>query len=73
MTRRLGRNHGHIHIRRRRDLLEVDVEAVGEHQGLAGGHVGRDLVLVEISLNVVGHQDHDYVRGLGGVRRGHHF
>ena len=33
---RLGRDHGDVDVRRRRDLAEVDVEAVGEHQRLAG-------------------------------------
>ena len=36
MPRTLGRDHRHIHGRRRNNLLEVDIEAVREHQGLAG-------------------------------------
>ncbi len=49
---------------------EVDVEAVGEHERLARGHVGRDFVVVEIGLDMIGDQDHDHVGGLGGVGGG---
>ena len=60
----------HVDIRRRRDLAEVDVEAVREHERLAGGHVRRDVVVVEVALDVIGDQDHDHVGGLGGVGGG---
>ena len=52
---------------------EVDVEAVGEHQRLALFQVGRDFVLVEIGLDVIGDQDHDDVGGFGGVGDGQDF
>ena len=51
------------------DLPEVNVEAVGEHQRLARGQVRRDLALVQIALDMIGHQNHHGVGGLGGVRR----
>ena len=41
-----GRDHGHVHILRSLDLLEMDVEAVGEHQRLALGEVRRDVCLI---------------------------
>ena len=50
----------------RLDLAEVDVEAVGEHQRLAGGQVRRDVLVVEVALDMIGDQDHDHVGGFGG-------
>ena len=44
-----------------------------EHQGLACGHVRRDLVVVEIGLNVIGDQNHDRIGGLGGFGNGQDF
>ena len=65
----LGGDHEHVHVRGRYDLAEVDVEAVGERQGLALGQVGRDILLVHIRLLLVGDQDHDDIGGLSGFRR----
>ena len=55
------------------DGAEVDAEAVGEHEGLAGGEVRRDLGFVEGALDVIGNQDHHDVGhfgGFGGVEHG---
>jgi hypothetical protein len=57
----LRRDHGDVDVLRRDDALEADVEAVGEHQHLAGGEVRGDLGLVEAGLHVVGHEHHDDV------------
>ena len=47
VSRRLGRHHRDIHARRRHDLAEVDVEPVGEHQGLAGSESLGHAALVD--------------------------
>ena len=73
MPRRFGRDHGHVHARRRRDLFEVDIEAVREHEGLARGHVRRNVLVVHRRLDGIGHQDHDHVAHLGGFGGGHNF
>ena len=72
MARRLGRDHGNIDVGGRRDLPEVNIEAVGEHQGLAGGEVRRDVARVEVALHVIGNQDHHHVGGLCSGGRGEH-
>ena len=61
VSRALGSNHGHIHLRRRHDLTEVNVEPVAEHQGLAGRQVGLDRALEDCPLRLVGNQDHDHL------------
>ena len=66
----LGRDHGDIDIGGGSDGAEVDVEAVGEHEGLAGGHVGGDLRVVEIGLDVIRDEDHDHIGRLSRPRRG---
>ena len=45
---RFRRDHGDVDIRGRLDLTEVDVEAVGEHEGLARREVRREMVLVRV-------------------------
>lgn len=69
MARTLRRDHEHVDVRGRHDLAEMDVEAMGEGQGLAGGQVGLDVLLVHIGLALVVDEDHDDVGRLGGVRR----
>ena len=68
----LGGDHDDIHIGGRHNGLEVDVEAVGEGQRLALGHIGSHLLVVDISTQLVGHQHHDNVAGLGGLFHFHH-
>src|SRR5450759_1512010 len=65
-----GRDHGDIDIGGGSDLAEVDVEAVGEHECLARGHVGGDLAVVEIGLDVIRDEDHDHIRGFRGLGGG---
>ncbi len=72
MAGRLGRDHGNIDVGGRGDLPEVNIEAVGEHQGLAGGEVRRDVARVQVALHVIRNQDHHHVGGLGGVGGGEH-
>ena len=66
MARALGRDHADIDTGRGRDLLEVDGEAVREEQQVARGDPVRDLGLPDLSLLLVGEQDHDDVAAAGG-------
>src|SRR5579862_3688823 len=61
-----GGDHRNIDIGRRFDEAEMDVEAVGEHQGFALGQVGRNVGGIEVALDVIGYEDHHHVGGLGG-------
>src|SRR5881398_845763 len=72
VARRLGRDHGHVHVGRRHHLVEVDVEAVGEHEHLATAEPALDLALEHLTLALVGQQDHDHGRHLGGLVDGRH-
>ena len=56
-------------VPRRVDPPEVDVEAVGEHQQLAGPEVRRDLRVVDRLLGRVRDEDHDHVAPRGRRRR----
>ena len=49
----------------------MDVEAVGEHERLAGGEVGGNALLVEGSLLLVVDEDHDDVGSLGSLGARH--
>ena len=51
----------------------MDVEAVREHERLAGRHVRRDLLVVQVALDMIGDQDHHHLGGFGGVGDRHHF
>jgi hypothetical protein len=72
VARTLGRHHEHVDAFRSGDGTEVDVEPVGEHEGIAGVEVGGDLLVVDVSHVLVGHQHHHHVRPPGGLRRRHH-
>ena len=65
MSGSLGRDHRHIHALRRLDSVVVDVEAMSEHQRLAGEHVLLDRLPIHLGLQVIGNQHHDDVRLLG--------
>ena len=73
MTGALGRDEEDVHVLGRQDLAEMDIEAVGEKQGLALGKVGLDVAFVHGGLHFVRQQDHDQVglgRGFGSGNRG---
>jgi len=72
MPGRLGRHHRDVHARRRYDLLEVDVEAVGEHESFAGDDRRRDVLLVHRAPVLVGDEHHHDVRRPGRVRHRAH-
>ena len=63
----LRRDHPDVDGRRRVDPPEPQVEAVGEHQQLAGAQVRRDLGVVDGLLRRVRHEDHDDVGRLDRV------
>ena len=71
MSGALGGDHDDVYILGGLDAAKVDVEAVGEGQGLAGGQVGSDALLIQGGLLLVVDQDHDHVGSLGGLGGGH--
>ena len=73
MAGALGGDHDDVDVLGRGDGLEVDVEAVGERQGLTLGHMGGDLLVVDIGTQFVGHQHHDDITGCGGLLDLHDF
>ena len=67
VTGGLRGDHRHVDVLRRHDGLVVDVEAMREHERLSRPHVRRDLVVVDVGLEVVGDEDHDDVGLAGGL------
>ena len=65
VARPLGRDHEDVHVFGRDDLVEMDVEPVGEGQGVALRQVRRNEVIEKTGLKLVVDQHHDDV-GLGG-------
>src|SRR5450756_3160579 len=72
VARGLGRDHADVHFLGWDDLAEVDVEAVGEHQGVARLQVSPNGLFVQLFLGLVGDHNHDDVGGLGGLGYRHH-
>ncbi len=62
----LGGDHADVDAGGRGDLLEVDREAVGEEQQVAGGDAVGDVGLPDLGLLLVGQQDHHRVAAAGG-------
>ncbi len=73
MAGRLGRGHAHVDARRGDDGLEVNVEAVGEQEQLAGSEVGPDLLGIELGRGLIGNQDHDHIGPFCGFSNGGDF
>ena len=67
VARALRRDHPDVDDARRVDPAEVDVEAVGEHQQVAGPQVRGDRRVVDGLLGRVRDQDHDHVGGPNGL------
>ena len=65
---RFGSNHQHVHIIGRSHGAKVDAEAVGEHQGAVGPEIGRYLLPINVSLQVIRNQYHEHVGHLGHFR-----
>ena len=68
MARPLGRDHADVGARGRLDLVEVDREAVGEHQQVAVGDPVGDLGATDLGLLLVGDQDHHHIAPACSVR-----
>ena len=66
------RYHAHVHDGGRDDLLEVNVEPVGEEENLARTQVRRDRLLVEARLHRIRRKHHDEIGLLGHCFRGAH-
>ena len=73
MAGSLGRGHAHVDAGGRHDGLEVNVEAVREHQQLARLQVRPDLFGIELGRGLVGDQDHHHVSPLWSLGHGGHF
>jgi hypothetical protein len=65
MARTLWGDHQHVDVRARLDQVEVDVQAVREHQRGAVLHVRREFVAVDVGLQFVRRQHHDDVGPFG--------
>jgi hypothetical protein len=70
VARALGGDHDDVHVLRGLDDVEMDVEAVGPDEGLAGLEVREDVGLVDGLLDLVRKQDLDDVGLLGGLGGG---
>jgi hypothetical protein len=66
----LGRDHEDVHVGRRLNEFEMDIEAVAEGEVLALGEPRLDLLVVDLGAHLVRHEHHDDVGlagSLGGV------
>ncbi len=71
MAGALGGDHGNVDAFGGFNVAEDDVKAVGEEEGVAVLQVGQDLLLVDLSLNLVGGQNHDDVSFSYSLSNGH--
>ena len=70
MAGALGSHHADIDGRGRVDVVEADVEAVGEEERVTLLQIRRDGLGVQLLLDRIGHRHHDQVglgRGSGGI------
>jgi hypothetical protein len=67
----LGRDHQHVDSVLGLDQVEVDIQAMGEHQRRAVLDVRSDLALVDVALQFVGREDHQGVGPRGRFRNAH--
>jgi hypothetical protein len=72
MAGALGGDHEHVEIGARVQQVEMHVQPVREGKGGARLHVGREIAIVDVGLQLIGRQHHDDVGPLGAVRRTHH-
>ena len=71
MAGTLRRDHDYVNIRRRHDLLEMDVEAVRESKHVARLEVGLDHFFIDIRLLLVRNEHHDDIARRGSLGRRH--
>jgi len=62
-----GSDHDDVYVLGSGDGLEVNVEAVCKGQSLALGHVGSDLLVVDVGAQLIGNQHHDHIASLGSL------
>jgi hypothetical protein len=62
----LGRDHHHVEVDTRLDQVEMDVEAVREHQRRALLHMVGEVLAIDVGLQLVGREHHHHVRPFGG-------
>src|SRR5262249_47809725 len=62
----LGRDHHHVEIGARLDQVEMDVEAVREHERRTLLHVVGEVLAIDVGLQLVGREHHHHVRPFGG-------
>ena len=67
VARALGRDHHHVEVGARLDQVEMDVEAVREHQRRAVLHVAVQVIAVDVGLQFVGREHHHHVGPFGGL------
>ena len=67
MTGPFRSDHQHVEVGARLDQIEMDVEAVGEHQRCGLLHVGSKFVAIDVGLQFVGRQHHHDVGPFGGA------
>ena len=58
----LGRDHGNIHIFRRNDAAEMNVEAMSKHKHIALFKVRLNILFINISLQFIIDQEHNDIR-----------
>lgn len=73
MAGALGGDHDAVNTLGRNDLLEMNVEAVTEGNDVTLFKMRQNLSSKDISLMLVGQQDHDHISLLGSVSYGHGF
>jgi hypothetical protein len=61
VARRFWRDHEHVHFFRRKDLFEVDREAVSKSQVVAGKQIVRNFLLIDFWRELIGDQHHHHV------------
>ena len=72
MTRPFRRNHQHVDAFGGLDQIEVNVEAVREHDRSTVLDVLDDMVAIDIGLQFVGRQHHHHIGPLRGFGDLHH-
>ena len=72
VTRALRGDHDHVHVLRRLDAVEANVEAVRESERLALRQMSLDRLFVDLLLLGVGSEQHDDICPLRGIGDRHH-
>src|SRR4030042_5369190 len=69
--RALRCHHDDVNVLWRYDPLEMNVESVREGEDHALPQVGRDVLVIDVLLDLIRYQEHHQVRALDGVRDVH--